>query len=96
MTKTNLLPCPFCGGEANYHMSISRHPEHDYWHGVFCLTCPACIDNFDTEVEAIEAWNTRAERTCHKGSGWYCEECEQTCRRLRMNYCPNCGAVMER
>ena len=89
----DLKPCPFCGNEnvKVYNSSDARYRQYN----VKCKKCGARICK-STLSEAIEAWNTRAERTCHKGSGWYCEECEQTCRRLRMNYCPNCGAVMER
>ena len=69
--------------------------------------------NFDTheleyspeEIErcknaAIEAWNTRAERTCRYESTnrctWVCTSCgrEVETRHCGYNYCPNCGARM--
>ena len=53
----NLLPCPFCGGEA--HISASSDG-----YGVECWN-RSCIDmqmeEIPTEAEAIAAWNTRAE-----------------------------------
>lgn len=52
---TDLLPCPFCGGEAQTLRNGS-------WWCVACRT-PFCCDvgKFDTEAEAIAAWNTRAQ-----------------------------------
>ena len=93
-----LKPCPFCGGEA----SIFGDESTDTWN-VFCGNglCPAepgtaiCF----SEREAIEAWNTRAERTCHNADDrkvfWFiCSECGGTRKLAHMvgNYCPYCGA----
>lgn len=66
-----LKPCPFCGGEATMFCDEST----DTWN-VLCdnVPCPAepgtaiCF----SEQEAIEAWNTRAERTCHVVPHGYC------------------------
>ena len=63
-----LKPCPFCGGRAvldEYacgEMNITVEHADDCWlteyEGVF--------DVLMTEKSAyVEAWNTRAERTCH-------------------------------
>jgi Lar family restriction alleviation protein len=50
---TDLLPCPFCGGEPAPH-----DYEDGYWQ-IVC-TCTAFGALRGTEAEAITAWNTRA------------------------------------
>jgi Lar family restriction alleviation protein len=68
MTDTppdDLLPCPFCGGEA----SVSTYETESLWsHNIVTYTrvgCSECDIAFNTEpgyeVEAPEAWNTRAK-----------------------------------
>lgn len=68
-----LKPCPFCGGEAetcsyyfeekNMTLWQVRCKERPYDVEHPCYTADSFI-SFATEAEAIEAWNTRAERTC--------------------------------
>ena len=55
---TELLPCPFCGGEAKIVGSVLD--------GFFayCPNCGAGAVRKNEKAEAIEAWNTRYERTC--------------------------------
>ena len=53
-----LKPCPFCGGEAR--INIFAHGWNGY--SVSCSNiykCRATQEKFNTEKEAIEAWNTR-------------------------------------
>ena len=71
---SELKPCPFCGGEARL---VDRRKQCVVSPGVYEVpwmvecsnrrTCPALMLTtwpYATEEEAIEAWNTRAERTC--------------------------------
>lgn len=91
----DLLPCPFCGGEAH----VERIGKSGYFY-VSCNT-PYCCDfgKADTEADAIAAWNTRHERTCHKVipdemEGYvFCSKCGVVIGEYEYsNYCPNCGA----
>lgn len=75
-----LKPCPFCGGTAKLYERKDERPL-ERWYvectgfgecDVFPHTYPA------TKLEAIEAWNTRAERTC----------------RIRGGECDQCGAIV--
>ena len=64
---TNLLPCPFCGGEAEI-VDVCNDCLISGKVGIGCSKCPVIIAEygeykvFDSEAEAIEAWNTRAKQ----------------------------------
>lgn len=94
--KDELLPCPFCGKKTALVMDKT-------WGGqgwscaVHCLGCGANIGVHPTEEQAVEAWNTRAERTCHMDhTKWpgesVCSACGQHFDECYERYCPNCGA----
>ena len=56
---TDLKPCPFCGGEG----VVQRREYKGYMEtfGVVCFDCCAETRPFyNTEEEAIKAWNRRA------------------------------------
>ena len=67
--KGVLLPCPFCGGDADvvaYGPRLLR-PSRNHVYSVSCNECEMMfgwdIDyggRYDTEYEAMLAWNTRA------------------------------------
>lgn len=107
--KKELKPCPFCGGEAKvYEMKYGGEGQYSVF-GVFCVEDSKAeltglnkyqhghfIDNFPTEAEAIEAWNTRAnnrtKRTC-KMEEAYCSECGRPDPSSGdARFCAYCGA----
>ena len=111
-----LKACPFCGGEMKTAVVTFDEkfcePPYESWYlehidlnAAADERCPIPITDmfYETEAEAIEAWNTRAERTCHfienYGEGcWSKEHRDGKCSicgeemKGRYNYCPNCGA----
>ncbi len=96
---TELLPCPFCGGEAN----IIDHHNDDGSVSVGCNN-DTCLGFsglgwlYKTEAEAISAWNTRAELgsgTCRDVSAnplrFECSECGGLSIEIAPRFCPCCG-----
>ena len=83
---TELKPCPFCGGEAEFYPAACIE-QGWYIATVQCVSCAAQVcskpglDRAEQEANesAIKAWNTRAERTCHSVSAssnfFQCSEC---------------------
>jgi len=102
---TELLPCPFCGGEAEVCTWYGGGEHNETVYTVMCDNdaCEMNVTTADhlTEAEAKAAWNARAERTCCDASvdsstQFYCSACECTVDVPllwgELNYCPNCGA----
>ena len=56
--RTDLLPCPFCGGKAELD-SYENAPPHTDSFRVECPDCEATFDYLDTLEKAIAAWNRR-------------------------------------
>lgn len=102
---SELLKCPFCGGEAETWDGAGP------WH-VVCTKCGTIGSPCLSEAEAIAAWNTRVERTCENTDKYpdyrfKCSECNCVLYYEDLdgepwvfvdgvasvpNYCPNCGA----
>ena len=104
---SKLQPCPFCGGEG----CVQRHDFVGYTDtfGVVCLDCGCETRQFyDTEKDATEAWNRRANRP--QGRWLFdrydtrginrCSECGAEIKGYGKNIpfpnCPYCLARMER
>lgn len=91
--SSDLLFCPFCGGEAIYGKSEASGRVR-----AVCVDCLASTDWLAGTDDAAAAWNRRAERTCRyvydrEICAWRCSECgglEPVGDNVR--YCPDCGA----
>lgn len=61
-----LKPCPFCGNNDIgiwFHGSSPQDPKGiDQISEVFCCECKSSSGVYDTEDEAITAWNTRCNQ----------------------------------
>lgn len=61
MSETKLLPCPFCGGEADLVKYIGKLDCKKFaveCRNIECPTLP-CTEWYLDKEEAIKAWNTR-------------------------------------
>lgn len=77
MNELKLKPCPFCGGEAhtrtntvfdkNFKWTVECELEG-------CMAFSGC-SFYRTEAEAVDAWNTRAKRTCTVTRDFNCSNC---------------------
>jgi len=54
---TDLLPCPFCGGEAKYY----HRPDTTGWSNTEWVCCSGDCGASTCMQEAIAAWNTRSD-----------------------------------
>ena len=65
MTDTNLLPCPFCGGDdltvGAYGIERDGQQPSDRAHAVACNGCGSLGKEVAPRIAAIGAWNRRAQ-----------------------------------
>ena len=107
---SELLPCPFCGGEAQ--MGVNKESTvREYFAG--CVNCHIRLykvgyKRFYTETEAISAWNARADTeygavpATDENMAKYGWVRERTCRADYRGggygiggwYCSECGGYM--
>lgn len=65
--ELRLLPCPFCGNdgsgpvEAALHLVFSEHDWREQSWTVQCDKCTATMGYSDSEDEAVDGWNLRAD-----------------------------------
>ena len=104
-----LKKCPFCGGIA---IIRRRNPDHIMREKCFvcCVDCKGKTKYYDTENEAIEAWNYRVEQTSevvehvmiitdtdgnkYKRSEYLCGSCKKKVLEGD-EYCSHCGEQLD-
>ena len=94
-----LLPCPFCGGKAEFRSGSSTTPY------IRCRECGGRTKSSRNRANLIAAWNTRASDRTTTRRGKYrtkygrrvplCECCGYSIGDLRWKFCPGCGAEVE-
>lgn len=94
-----LKPCPFCGGEP---FMVGAEIDGRAHYIVKCTACHSTSGVMQmNRSKAAEAWNRRAERTCHRVMrglknapgfvGGFCSECGHPINEGAV-YCEHCGA----
>lgn len=107
---TELKPCPLGCPKSHIKVYTRKITSEHFEAKLQCNKCDISIVRSGATEEcalenAIQAWNTRAERTCQAkpaiGGGWFCSHCgvfidrhpmANATDRLEARYCPNCGA----
>ena len=99
---SELKSCPFCG---TCIPVVVIYPKPFVGYELECRECHATTARYDTEAEAVEAWNTRHVEMCENtnlygysrrfecsacGYSVIAHNCEERIDELP-NYCPNCG-----
>ena len=103
--SNELKPVPVrcgCGGEAEMFFPFTNNSVYM----IECKKCGICTSAYETEAEAIQAWNTAMgakdidvptkERTAKviDEVGLSCGNCDQWLK-LGWSWCPKCGAKLE-
>lgn len=107
----DLLPCPFCGGDAQFVMERDWVVPGKVMVTAWKVECSRCWaspkpNNYEGDKRvAAERWNRRAERTCRdlggeegtngEGYDFACSLCGYCCDLPQPNFCPSCGARVE-
>ena len=100
--------CPVCGKQPERHVCKKSLDEDSYYVIYECRQKDHTVSGKgDSDLEAIEAWNTRHERTCRDinpyGRDYFegkfdlftCSECgwDGVCDPVEdVGFCPSCGA----
>ena len=60
LTKGDLKPCPLCGAESSVACTFTDTLDDLYW---YCFCINDCVESrmYDTESQAVAAWNRRAK-----------------------------------
>lgn len=101
MEETELKPCPFCGTEPKMGVTEPTFGEPRYFvecEGVGCKVVAYTPNEYETALEAAEAWNARACDRVSAASGLKpCPFCGGEAKLLhvgagRIVKCGSCGA----
>lgn len=95
--------CPLCKGKVIINVEqLAVYPGTPYC-TIFCPSCGLKLTRRGNNgyQEAIDAWNTRHERTCRNindkySRSWVCSECNEShvvnaADSEPFRYCPSCG-----
>lgn len=64
--KTELKPCPCCGGGADVHTDDSIGISITYF--VYCIKCDMATNSMTHRVDVVKIWNARHSITAHEQS----------------------------
>lgn len=61
MDRTELLPCPFCGGEVEIYHDTSSDYERHWSYTIRCPNqdCGCDFGHYETIQKVVRQWNTR-------------------------------------
>jgi Lar family restriction alleviation protein len=59
--EIELKPCPFCGEPGEVAQNTSGDYARQWFWWALCSVCPCELTGFQSESEAVDAWNNRAK-----------------------------------